>query len=85
MTSTKFKVGDPVKLAPSGTEIYVISHVHVKYGVTHPKFVGTTGLHEEELYELSTEEQAMFKKEKTEVLKKKMLAAIAEYEAFLKN
>jgi hypothetical protein len=85
MTSTKFKIGDPVKLGPSGTEIYVISHVHVKYEVTHPKFVGTTGLHEKELYELSTEEQAEFKKKKTEELKKNMLAAIAEYESFLKN
>lgn len=85
MTSTKFKIGDPVKLSPTTSEIYIIDGVHVKYSVKHPALFGTTGLFERELFELSTEEQAEFKKEKAEELKKKMLAAIAEYEAFLKN
>lgn len=74
MTSTKFKVGDPVKLGPSSCEIYVVSHVNVSYTIAHPKYVGTAGVLERELYELSTEEQAEFKQKKKEELEKGTMA-----------
>lgn len=86
MTTTltpKFKVGDAVKLSVCGDPCFIVD-AHVRYTVNHPVH---RKIHREEsaLFELSTEEQAKFKKEKTEELKKNMLAAIAEYEAFLKN
>ena len=86
MTSTKFNVGDPVKVGPTNPEIYFDTSVRIIYSVGHKNLVGFSGLREDELFELSTEEKAgLFKAKKAEELKKKMIAAIEEYDAFLKN
>ena len=86
MTTTltpKFKVGDYVRRDPHDLPAR-IEAVKVAY-MFDTLTMGRITRVEESLIAVTTEEQAALSNAHAEKLKKNMLVAIAEYEAFLKN